>query len=158
MLMGKPPFPLPQEGDPEGLLARVESGSYPRLGSTHRRLPRVLRRIVRRCLKPKASRRIASATAIREPLESLLGRPSDVELRRSLASWLWGRHVFEARTNETVVMLAPAAGSSSVRRRGLRWAMALALGAAGLLGYSLQHPVEVATWSEQVVAQWAAPD
>ena len=93
MLMGSPPFAMPKEDENESLLARVESGSYPRMRSTHRKLPRTLRRIVRQCLKPRAARRIASATEIRKGLEALLDRPSAADLRRGLSSWLWERHV-----------------------------------------------------------------
>jgi len=151
MLVGRTPFEMPAEGEHGSLLARVESGRYRRLGARPRPIPRPLRAIVRRCLKPRASRRIASATELRRRLESLLDRPSSVDLRRGLASWLWERRVFETRENETVVMVAPEAG---VRRR-MRWRLTLAtaglVGAASLLGFSVRHPAQIADWSERVV-------
>jgi serine/threonine-protein kinase len=160
MLMGAPPFSLPKEDENESLLARVESGSYPRMRSASRKLPRVLRRIVRQCLKPKAARRVASAKEVRQRLEALLDRPSAADLRRSLSSWLWERHVFEVRANETVVMVAAGAGSRAPRRQGIRLTMAAAaaIGAVALLGYSVEHPTQITQWSDRVVARLAAID
>lgn len=152
LLVGRPPFEPPSEGEQGSLLARVESGAYPRLRARHPRVPRALRRIVRRCLKPRPARRMASATEIRRGLEALLERPSTVELRRVLASWLWERHVFETRENETVVMIAPGIGDAAGASHRLALVTAALLGAIGLLAYSVEHPGRVADWSESVVA------
>ena len=81
-----------------------------------------------------------------------------MELQRALSSWLWERHVFEPRANETVVMLA--ASSHGTRRRRLRLAAATAavLGSAGLLAYAVQHPIEVADWSDALTARLVSSD
>ncbi len=153
MLAGRPPFELPGEEERDSLLARVESGSYPGLGGRRRDVPRALRQVIRQCLKPRAARRIASATAIRRRLESLLDRPSTVDLHRMLSSWLWERHVFETRDGETVVLLA--AGSTDGRRSAGRLALAMAavVAAGMLLGYSLQHPSRIADWSAETISR-----
>ena len=159
MLVGRPPFELPEEGEATSLLSRVESGAYPSLRRTARSAPRALRRIVRRCLKPKPARRMVSASEIRIELETLLERSSPIALQHSLSSWLWGRHVFEARVDETVVMLA-ASGAGGRGLRGLRRAVAAAALIASLaaLGYALREPGEVADWSEAVATRIVASD
>jgi len=121
-------------------------------------VPRALRRIVGQCLKPRAARRIASATAIRCRLEALLDRPSTVDLRRTLSSWLWERHVFETRDNETVVLIAAASTGGRGSRGRLALAMAAVVAAGMLLGYSLQHPSRIADWSAETVARLRTVD
>lgn len=155
MLMGRPPFEVPDENDEDSMLDRVESGRHPRVRSGRRDVPRALARLIRQCIRPKAQRRIGSAVDVRRCLESLLDRPSSADCQHALAAFLWERRVFEARETETVVMVACAASTN--RRRTLRLAMAAAALAVALfaLQWSLRNPLEVARWTNGVVSELA---
>lgn len=148
MLTGGPPYTQP-EGDADGsLLARVESGRYPRLRGKCRDAPRSLVRLVRQCLKPRAPRRIASAMELRRRLEVLLGRPSSTDCQSTLAAFLWDRHVFEPRPTETVVMVARTTAAD--RGYSLRFALAaIAMTLSiGMLTTSIRDPASVIRWTD----------
>jgi len=122
MLAGETPYPEPSDDAAETWLSRMQKERYPRL---RRRapVPRSIDRLVRRCLRARPRQRIASVVEVRRALERALGRPSPEDTRAELAAWLWERGVFEARDNETVVLLRPASGPRSRRRS---WGMAIA--------------------------------
>jgi serine/threonine protein kinase len=155
MLANRPPFEMPEENAPESLLARVESGRYPRLRRKRRDVPRVLVRLIRQCLRPRTSRRIASASEARRRLEIILGRPTTAECQSMLASFLWEQHVFEPRSTETVVMVASAPGPAPKRRLRLAGATAALLASLLSLGFSLRHSNEVASWTDHLTREVA---
>jgi serine/threonine-protein kinase len=150
MLMNRPPFEVPEENAAESLLARVESGRYPRVRTIRRDVPRSIVRLVRQCLRPRAARRISSAAEARRRLEMILDRPTMADCRTTLTSFLWERHVFEPRSTETVVMVARAPNSS--RRSSARLASAIAALVVSMasLGFALRYPAEVAGWTDEV--------
>jgi serine/threonine protein kinase len=150
MLTNRPPFEIPDENSPDSLLARVESGRYPRIRAERNDVPRSLVRLIRQCLRPRVSRRIASAAEARRRLETILDRPSNADCQSTLASYLWEQHVFEPRATETVVMLASA--PSSAPRQTIRLAGAAAALVASILslGLALRYPGEIAQWTEEV--------
>jgi len=149
MLVGRPPYQEVGEEADISLLARVESGRYPRLRGKCRDAPRALVGLVRSCLKPRASRRASSALEVRSRLEALLRRPSSGDCQSALAAFFWDRHVFESRETETVVMVARPAVQE--RARPLRMALAaialmLSLGA---LAASVHDPLGAARWIDR---------
>lgn len=100
------PYPEPQGDEEEGLLARMQRERYRPLRRREPKAPRYLAKIVRGCLRARAQKRTQCVAKIRVRLERALGKPSPADLRRELASWLWEHQAFEARENETVVMVA----------------------------------------------------
>ena len=158
MLVDSPPYRMSEEGENEGLLARVESGRYPRVRGSCRDAPRGLVRLVRSCLQPKAPKRVASAMEGRRRLEALLGRPSGADCQATLAAFLWDRHVFASRSTETVVMVArPAVGRSrKAARLGLA-AAAMAL-AMGVVGVSVRDPNRIVRWTESLTRSVSESD
>jgi serine/threonine-protein kinase len=150
MLVGHPPYRSPSEEENGSLLARVESGRYPRLRAGTRGIPRRLARVVRRCLKPKAPRRMASAAELRRELEAVLGRVAASDGAERLAAFLWERHVFEPNENETVVRVA--VGHTPDWRARVRVGVAAAALVVAALGLalSLNDPVAAAQWMDRV--------
>ena len=114
------------------LVRRMETGRYVRPRKLAPETPRALARLIRACLRPKARKRLQSATALRGALERLVGNPSPAECRAEIAAWLWERKVFQPDENETeFVRQAPA----KTRRGGpLRRAAAFVACAAVLVG------------------------
>jgi serine/threonine-protein kinase len=108
MLTGDLPFPEPREGDEESLLQRIERGRYPRVRQAASGVPRTLARLVARCLRAKAKRRVSTAREVRATLEKRLGNPSPADCRATLACWLWDAGIFQPRKSETVVRVAPS--------------------------------------------------
>ncbi len=148
MLTGRPPFEMPGEEADESMLARVESGRFPRIRSRCRDAPRALVRLVHLCLRPRAARRIGSAAEVRRRLESILDRPPREACRDTLAAYFWEHHVFESRPTETVVMVARTGPSRPKRTiRTLAAVGALGLSMA-LLGFSWRHPDEILRWTD----------
>jgi serine/threonine protein kinase len=155
MLTNRPPFEMPEENAPESLLARVESGRYPRVRATRRDVPRSIIRLVRQCLRPRAARRIPSAAEARRRLEAILDRPTTADCQSALTSFLWDRHVFEPRATETIVMVARTLNSTP--RSTLRLTGAIAALAASMLslGFALRYPGEVTRWTDEMTREVA---
>lgn len=155
MLTGRPPFEVPDENAAESLLARVESGRYPRIRASRRDVPRSVVRLVRQCLRARATRRISSAAEARRKLETILNRPTPADCRSELTSFLWERHVFEPRATETVVMVAHT--SSPNPRSRIRVAVATAALVASLiaLGIALRYPEWIAVWTDELAREVA---
>lgn len=152
MLTARPPFEVPTEDAPDSMLERVESGRFPRLRKNCRDAPRALARLVRQCLRPKAPRRISSAVEVRRRLEALLDRPSSADCQQALAAFLWERRVFEARSTETVVMVACSPGAR--RRRAVRMSFAAAALVTSMMavGWALGHPRDVVQMTDRLTA------
>jgi serine/threonine-protein kinase len=132
MLTGELPFPESDDEEEPSILRRMEAGRYVRPRKLAPETPRALERLIRACLRPKAKRRLQSATMLRGALERLLGHPSPAECRAEIAAWLWERKVFQTDENETVFAVRPPVAK---RRSGaLRWAAALAACAAVAAG------------------------
>jgi hypothetical protein len=144
---------MPEENAAESLLARVESGRYPRVRATRRDVPRSIVRLVRQCLRPRAARRISSAAEARRRLETILDRPTTADCQTLLTSFLWDSHVFEPRSTETVVMVACA--PRTAKRSMTRFAAATAALVVSILslGFALRYPAEVAGWTDGVARE-----
>ena len=132
MLTGELPFPESDDEKVQVLVRRMEAGRYVRPRKLAPETPRALERLIRACLRPKAKKRLQSATALRGALESLLGHPSPAECRAEIAAWLWERKVFQPDENETE--FARRAPVVKGRSGPLRWAAAVAACAAVLVG------------------------
>jgi serine/threonine protein kinase len=126
LLAGRVPF---EEGDDPGkaLLRRMEARRYPSLRRLAPDTPRRMARLVVRCLQPKPRRRIASATALREGIERVVGEVAPGECRLEIAAWLWERGIFRAEEGGTVAVRPEQ--EPALRRRPRRWAIAAAVGA-----------------------------
>jgi len=134
MLTGRTPYPEPKEDDQESLLQRMRKERYARLRGGVPRTPWWLSRLVRRCLRGKARRRLESSTALRRELEARLGCPSPADARAELAVWLWDHQVHEASDGETVVCVtAPTRSSAQALRGWLVAALACGIVLAGLM-------------------------
>jgi serine/threonine protein kinase len=132
MLTGELPFPESDDEKVQVLLRRMEAGRYVRPRKLVPETPRALERLIRACLRPKAKKRLQSATKLRAALEALLGHPSPAECRAEIAAWLWERKVFQTGEDETEF----ARRAPVQKRRGhrLRWAAACAACAVVLGG------------------------
>jgi serine/threonine-protein kinase len=155
MLTNRPPFEVPEENAAESLLARVESGRYPRIRATRHDVPRSIVRLVRQCLRPRAARRISSAAEARRQLETILDRPTTADCQALLTSFLWDSHVFEPRSTETVVMVACAPRTTKRSMTRLAAAMVALVASMFLLGFALRYPAQVAGWTDEVAREVA---
>jgi hypothetical protein len=145
MLAGRPPYPEPKEDDEVSLVQRMRKERYTSLRGLTQRTPGWLGRVVKRCLRGKARRRLASSTDLRRELETCLGHPSPADARAELASWLWDHQVHETRDGETVVRVASASAPPAETRSGwLIAALACAIVVAGLM------VVRVRPWEPEV--------
>jgi serine/threonine protein kinase len=156
MLAGQPPFAMPKESETDSLLARVESGQYPRIRKAAKKAPRLLDRLLRECLKAKPARRMAAVSEARHRLEQLLDRPSPADLRHTLSGWLWERQVFETRENETLVMVAAKPAPRLARPIRLTMATAAVIAASALLIGSLREPHFATQLGDALVARISA--
>lgn len=150
MLTNRPPFEMPEENADESLLARVESGRYPRVSTKRHDVPRSIVRLLRQCLRPRAARRISSAAEARRRLEAILDRPTTADCQSTLTSYLWDRHVFEPRATETVVMVACAPSVTKRSTVRLAGAMAALVASMLFLGFALRFPEDVASWTDEM--------
>jgi serine/threonine protein kinase len=119
MLAGLLPFPQTQSEagaeestqraakPAESLLGRMQKERYRRIRRVAKSTPRTLARLIRRSLRARPRHRLDSAGELRRGLEDWLGSPSAADVQADLATWLWGRQLFELRNNETLVQLAP---------------------------------------------------
>jgi serine/threonine-protein kinase len=170
MLTGAPPFPARSEGSgpangkagadagsargeaPATLVERIARGRYRSVRRAARGVPRPLARMVERCLRAKPKRRVASARALRQGLEALLGSPSPADCQAELASWLWERGLFEPRSDQTVVLVADTPRAAP-RGRVRPWLAATALvAAAACIALALSRPQAVMRWTDDAVA------
>jgi serine/threonine protein kinase len=119
LLSGVCPYPELQDEDTRPLLRSMEREEYDPLRRVASGIPRAGARLLRQCLRPKPSRRLASARELRSRLEQLLGCPSPADARSEIAIHLWERSVFRARENQTLV-LAPAT-SAAAKAGGFGW-------------------------------------
>ena len=108
LLTGEVPYPESTDADERTLLQRMEKGRHRPVRRLTRDVPRWLARTVRRCLRPKPRRRIATTRELRQSLERRLGNPSPADCRAAIACWLWDAQVFTPRKNETVVRVSPS--------------------------------------------------
>jgi serine/threonine-protein kinase len=132
MLTGELPFPESDDEKEPSLVRRMEAGRYPHPRKLAPETPRALARLIRACLRPKAKKRLRSASDLRCALERLVGHPAPADCRAEIAAWLWERKVFQAEENETeFIRREPTAK----RRLGpLRWAATVAACAVVLGG------------------------
>jgi serine/threonine-protein kinase len=173
MLTGRVPFAEGEEEAGGSLVRRMQSGRYPRLRRLAPETPRVLIRLVNKCLRPKPAKRPPSATALRENLERVVGAAPPGACRAEIAAWMWERGVFEPGEDGTVAVPRLAPRGRPWRSR-LRWAAAVAICGlcavwAVLAGLPEPPPwlpptlVNLVTAQEQpapapVVQPWNAPD
>jgi len=129
LLAGVPPFQTAD--DDEGLLRCMEKGRFAPLRRVAPGTPRWLARLVERCLRPKTSRRMASAAALRHALEQRLRAPDPAGLRSELAARLWEGGLF-ADAPDDATRPKPATPGTPVRRPVVPWVAAAALLAATL--------------------------
>ena len=154
MLTGQTPYALPKEDEDASILERLESGRYPRIRRRAHDAPRGLTRVVRDCLRPRAERRIASATEVRRRLERLLDRPTNEECRLAIARFMWEHRIFESRETETVVMVAASPPPRrSVARTG--FAVAALVTSAVALAWAWVAPRDVLAWTDALSAALA---
>jgi serine/threonine-protein kinase len=131
MLTGR--VPHPPAGSEEGTTAsirRARRSRYPSVRKLAPATPRSLARLVRACLRPRPQRRIASATAIRQRLESRLGTATPGDCRGALATWLREGGVLAEENGHTVALTRPA---PQARRWGAVRAVAAAAACACLM-------------------------
>jgi serine/threonine protein kinase len=137
LVTGKPPFQQPDPADSQAepsRIVRIEQGRYLPLRSATRGAPRAHARITSRCLRANPKRRIGSAAELRRRLERHLGRAWRSEAaRREIGEWLTQRDLLPARGKTKRAPRAKRAAqsvpTSGGMRRGLRLALAAAIGA-----------------------------
>lgn len=126
LLCGRVPFAGNEdgeEGDAKPLLQRMESGRYEGARRVDPAIPRVLAKIVDRCLRAKAGRRYQSAREISDRLEDWLGWPAPLDVEHELALF-WGERSVFPETSDATQAIAPTASPKKRRRR--QWAALLA--------------------------------
>ena len=134
MLAGSPPYRPAEDNEVETLHERMQKERYAPLRRLAPRCPSAVARLVRRCLRARPARRIATATEIRAALERSLGLPSALESRAEVAAYLWERGVFRGEEGTTEVRASHKRAHRVVRRRMLHAAIAGGLAALVLLG------------------------
>jgi len=134
MLTGQTPFEV---GGERGLLDTIEAGHHRPVQQAAPATPRAMKKLIRRCLQPKPTRRPEDASELRRLLDRQLGAPAPAETRARIAGWLWDQGVFEIELDEEVESSATRAIArpDAPRRRRpalLPWATAMLLAAAAL--------------------------
>jgi hypothetical protein len=156
MLAGRTPFSQESEEEDDALVRRIESGRFPPIRRLAPKTPRALARLVHRCLCSRPRKRPASATAVRERLERLLGETAVSDGHATVTRWMWDHEVIPRQESET----APA--PIVVRRRwprALRVAAAAAATCAALAAWSwaldrLGVDVPLPAWAEGRRLPW----
>jgi serine/threonine-protein kinase len=133
-LTGVPPYPESTEFEVESMLSRMQRERYDKLRGVAPQTPRLLSRIIKRCLRPQAKHRWDTTAELRRKLERRIGRVSPQDARDELASWLWERGLFEPRADDTVVSSSARPRPRPRRRKPL--ALAAAVAAAAFVGLS----------------------
>jgi hypothetical protein len=128
MLTGETPFAERENGeDGPSLARRIQTERFPSPGRRSPTTPRTLARLIRACLRAKARKRIASATAVRRALERHLGAPSPADCRSEIAAFFWERKIFRASSGKTALAQRPRKAPRRKRSAGgWRWAVTLA--------------------------------
>ncbi|MGI9590605.1 MAG: serine/threonine-protein kinase [Myxococcota bacterium] len=134
MLAGRTPFEVNGE---RGLLDTIEAGHHRPVSQTAPATPRAMKKLIRRCLQPKAARRPEDASELRRTLDRQLGAPAPAETRARIAGWLWERGVFEIELDEEATSDATRAlvrpePPQPRRSSPLPWAAAMLLVTAAL--------------------------
>jgi len=134
MVTGVPPFQESIEGSPDTLLERMQRGRFDAPRKHGVEIPFWMRRLIRRCLRPRASDRHRTATEIRRILSRKVRAVAPEESRRAIASWLASQGI--ARSSDTDTRLRPTVVPATAPRRDLRWAW-VATAAAAVLAITL---------------------
>jgi serine/threonine-protein kinase len=143
MLAGSPPYQAPDDESLEDLLDRMQRERYPGVRKIAPATPRVLRRLIRGCLRARPARRFASITPLRQALERALGRPSPLDCRNEIAQYLWAQGAFRAEDGQTEIRKAAPARARIAARRHVLWGFSAAAGLllvmASLAGYAMNR-------------------
>ena len=140
LLAGNTPYREPEGEGASTLLAQMRNEEHTPVRRIARGVPRWLARLVRACLRARATRRPPTALALRLVLERRLGAPSPAKCRGEIATWLRERGVFKPRDGDTREQARPLPR----RRRALRAAVVL-LGCAAVASSVLLVRVRGAT-------------
>jgi len=153
MVVGKPPYRLPNADDDEdappstgSLLKQMQTEAYAKPRAAHGRVPRPLVKLIRRLLRGKVAKRPASTRDVRMELERGLGTPSAADAREEILEHLVGRGLFESNENETVQLDRPL-GERSLRKRGWVWAVAGVLAVAAIAATFVLVTKPMTEWS-----------
>ena len=155
LISGRTPFDVADidaaseaAADAPSLLQRIEQGDFPSLRQIARGAPRPLVALTRRCLQPKAKRRIASATEACRALERHLGPTSPQQARAEIATWLLEAKAFPSK-GRTRRSAAPGSDDPVNRPGRVRLVLAATLAAVALAAaISLPlHPGDAPLWS-----------
>ena len=147
MLTGCTPYAVPKTDEGPSMLEQLESGRYVRVRNRCRDAPRRLTRLVRDCLRPRPTRRLASALEVCRRLEALLDRPTPADCRHVVARFMWERSIFEARNTETVVMVAASPVDARPRVR-MSFGVAALCASAIVLAWAWLVPQDVLSWTD----------
>ena len=129
MLAGEPPF---QVGNEQGLLDTIEAGHHRPVQRVAPDTPRAIKKLIRRCLQPKAPRRPEDASELRRALDRQLGTPAPAEARVEIAAWLWAHGVFESEVEDDATRMNVKPKPPKRRAGILPWASAALVAAAAL--------------------------
>jgi serine/threonine-protein kinase len=138
MLTGAAPYQGPDDETLDSLLQRMQGERYPDVRKIAPGTPRILRRLIRDCLRARPARRISSISHARRSLERALRRPSPLDCRSEIAQRLWALGAFRAADGRTALQKAPPPRARIATQRHLRWGLSAAAGLlvliAGLAG------------------------
>jgi serine/threonine-protein kinase len=146
MLTGAAPYQGPDDETLDSLLQRMQGERYADVRKIAPATPRILRRLIRDCLRARPTRRISSISQVRLSLERALRRPSPLDCRSEIAQQLWTLGAFRASEGRTALQKAPPPRARIATRRHLVWGLSAAAAAliviAGLAGAarSLREP------------------
>jgi len=155
MLAGRVPFAEDDEELGPSLVRRMQAGYYPRLRRLSPETPRVLARLVAKCLKSKPGRRPGSATVLRESLEGIVGAVSPGACRTEIAAWVWSQGVFRPGEDGTVAVARPLP-AGRWRWWGRRWAVAAAVSVLLAGSIAAVGRIEPPAWLVPILADLAA--
>jgi len=130
MATGAPPFREPEDGTLESLLEAMQAEDYRPSRCAEPSVPRWMARLIRSCLQPNLTRRVPTATVLRQTLERRLGAVSPADCRSRIAEYLWERDAVCSTNGTTTRRPAPRP-----RRGPARWRRGFipALGSAAAL-------------------------
>jgi serine/threonine-protein kinase len=128
MLTGAAPYQGPDDETLDSLLQRMQGERYTDVRKIAPATPRILRRLIRGCLRARPARRISSISHVRRSLERALGRPSPLDCRSEIAQRLWALGAFRAADGHTALQKAPPPRARIATQRHLRWGLSAAAG------------------------------